>query len=219
MRENESQDRKYCNKSSHYKFPPHLWLITRRIETHVTNKSFPHHCSRWGSGDGAVHQRRRRLESAATVGEQQRIASIQQSSPRLPSAAAARFRRQEEPTAGAGDLLQGQCQGRRQVPGLAEQGEHAGKCREPARGRASESADRDRGVDDGLEPEQAQRKGPHRPAHSVLREPLRSQGEAQQHGEDPGALLERAERKVSRDWIASPWPRFPQTCGSLRIHA
>jgi len=170
-------------------------------------------CRRRGSSDATVHQQRPGgLEGAEAVRERRPAAAAEQQSPPQQSAAVAsgsRFRWQEEPADAAAALaagvLPGQCQGRRLLRRLAEQGEHAGKCCEPPRGRsADESSSRDeRRVDDGFESQQTQRKGPHRPAHSVLREPVRAQGKAQQHGEDTGAVLERAERKVGNRWAYS----------------
>lgn len=125
------------------------------------------------------------------------------------------FQWQEESTGAvtaiATGILSGQCQGpgRQLLRRLAEQGEHTRKCREPVRGLPDESSSRnDRRVDDGLKSQQAQRKGPHRPAHSVFRKPVRSQRKTQQHGENTGALLQRAERKVNFELIFHKFVQF-----------
>lgn len=152
------------------------------------------HCCRRGSGDRASGERRSgELESAEALAGR-RIG--EQSSQGLPWPIAG-----GEQAGEAADtrlIVQGQCQGRGRVPGfgLAEQGEHARKCREQRRGN-----DEHRGAaaarEHGLEFEPSQRQGTDGAEDPVLRQFVRPEGKVEQYGQDIGPVFQRAEREVS----------------------
>lgn len=153
-------------------------------------------CCRRGSGDRASGERRSgELESAEALAGR-RVG--EQSSQGLPWPIAGGEQAGE--AADSRLIVQGQCQGRGPGLGLAEQGEHARKCREQRRGN-----DEHRGAapppsqprEHGLEFEPSQREGTDGAEDPVLRQFVRPEGKVEQYGQDIGPVFQRAEREVS----------------------